>query len=94
MIIEGRDAFGKIEQTQLRLEKRLERLNYGEIALSIDKGKRNVTMLQTFVVATCALARRTCGKCEGLSTSEDCAMRKIRAVFGTIESAGVAGLRR
>jgi len=61
----------------------------GEIGLSIDDGKRIMTMLQELVVkqelATYAHARRVCPDCECLRPVKDYTMRKIRTVFGTVE---------
>jgi hypothetical protein len=60
--IDGRDELGDIKRAQLRIAKRFERLKAGEIGLSIDDGKRILTMLQKLVVKqelrAYALARR------------------------------------
>jgi hypothetical protein len=58
----GRDDFGEVQRAQMRIEKDFERLKSGEIGLSIDDGKRIMTMLQELVVkqelAAYALAQR------------------------------------
>jgi len=46
----GRDELGEVQRAQLRIEKGLERLKSGEIGLSIDDGKRIMTILQELVV--------------------------------------------
>ena len=67
VMIEGRDELGEVQQAQLRTEKVFERLKSGEIGLSIEDGKRIMTMLQELVVkqelAAYALARRVCPEC-------------------------------
>jgi len=75
--IEGRDELGELQRA------------HGEIGLSIDDGKRIMTMLQELVVkqelATYALARRVCPECERLRPVKDYTVRKIRTVFGSVE---------
>ncbi|MGO8846833.1 MAG: hypothetical protein ACLQFI_16165 [Methylocella sp.] len=46
----GRDELGEVQRAQLRIEKGFERLKSGEIGLSIDDGKRIMTILQELVV--------------------------------------------
>jgi hypothetical protein len=87
--IEGRDELGELQRAQLRIEKGFKRLTSGEIGLSIDDGKRIMTLLQELVVnqelATYALARRVCPECERLRPVKDYTVWKIRTVFGSVE---------
>jgi hypothetical protein len=87
--IKGRDELGELQRAQLRIEKGFKRLTSGEIGLSIDDGKRIMTLLQELVVkqelATYALARRVCPECERLRPVKDYTVRKIRTVFGSVE---------
>src|SRR5208337_3878065 len=87
--IEGRDELGELQRAQLRIGKEFKRLTSGEVGLSIDDGKRIMTLLQELVVkqelATYALARRVCPDCERLRPVKDYTMRRIRTVFGTVE---------
>jgi len=72
--IEGRDELGELQRAQLRIGKEFKRLTSGEIGLSIDDGKRIMTMLQELVVkqelAAYAFARRVCPRTRALSTRQ------------------------
>ncbi len=48
--IEVPDEYGEIQRAQVQIEKGFDQLTSGEIDLSIDDGKRIMSMLQEFVV--------------------------------------------